>query len=64
MGKGRGVAGGGGGGGRMGVGCNVSLKWDRLVGLAVKASTSRAPDLGSNPAFVVDLFAGRVIPVT
>ena len=36
---------------------------DRLVGLVVKASASRAADLGSILAFVLDLFLGRVIPV-
>ena len=35
----------------------------RLVGLVVKASASRAADLGSNPAFDLDLFPDRVIPV-
>ena len=32
---------------------------DRLVGLVVKVSASRTVDLGSNPAFAVDLFPGR-----
>ena len=37
---------------------------DRLVGLVVKASASRAADLGSIPAFAVYLFPGQVTPVT
>ena len=36
---------------------------DRLVGLEVKASASRAAVLGSIPAFAVGLFLGRVMPV-
>ena len=36
----------------------------RLLGLVVKASASRAADLGSIPAFGADLFPGRVTPVT
>ena len=34
----------------------------RLVGLVVKASASGAADVGSNPAFVVGLLPGRVVP--
>ena len=33
-------------------------------GLVVKTPASRAADLGSNPAFAVDRFLGRVIPLT
>ena len=36
----------------------------RLAGLVVKASASRAADSHSIPAVGVDLFPGRVIPVT
>ena len=36
----------------------------RLVGLMVKASVPRASDLSSISAFRVDLFQGRVIPMT
>ena len=36
----------------------------RSVGLAVKPSVSTAVDLSSIPAFAVDHFPGRVIPVT
>ena len=35
-----------------------------LIGLVVKASASRQANLGSVPAFVVDLFLGRVMSVT
>ena len=35
----------------------------RLVGPVVEVFASRAADLGSIPAFGVDLFPGRVIPV-
>ena len=41
-----------------------SFTGHRLVGLVVKASDSRAVDLGSIPAFSVDTFPDRVIPVT
>ena len=37
---------------------------NRLVGLVVKASGSRAENLDSIPAFFVGIFPGRVIPVT
>ena len=37
---------------------------DRLVGLVVKASTSRAGDPGFKSCFCQDFFRGRVIPVT
>ena len=37
---------------------------DRLVGLLVKASSSRAKELGSILAFSLGIFPGRVIPVT
>ena len=40
------------------------MQQDRLVGLVVKASASTAADLGSIPVAAVDLFLGRVIPVT
>ena len=36
---------------------------DRLIGLVVKASASKAEDSGSNPA-CDEIFPGRVIPVT
>ena len=36
----------------------------RLVGPVVKAFSLRAADPGSNPAFSVDLFPGRVMPVS
>ena len=36
----------------------------RLVDLVVKASASRAADLGSIPAFAVELFLSRVMSVT
>ena len=35
-----------------------------LVGQVVKAYASKAADLGSIPAFAVDLFTGRVMPET
>ena len=37
---------------------------DHVDGRVVKASDSRAARLGSVPAFAVDPFPGRVIPVT
>ena len=37
---------------------------DCLVSVVVKASASGAADLGSIPAFAVDHFLGRIIPVT
>ena len=40
------------------------IESSRLVGRVVKASVFRAADLGSIPAFAVDLFPGRVIPMT
>ena len=41
----------------------IIISSNRLVGLMVKAPASRASDLGSIPAFAVDLFPSRVIPV-
>ena len=42
----------------------IFLLWpDCLVGLVVKASTSRVEDPGSIPACGVGIFQGRVIPV-
>ena len=38
---------------------NKQTPFDRIVGLVVKASASRAADLGSIPAFPVGLFPGR-----
>ena len=38
--------------------------FDRPVGLVVKALASRAADLGSTSVRTVDLFLGRVTPVT
>ena len=37
---------------------------DCLVSLVVKTSALRVADLGSNPAWAVDLFPGRVMPVS
>ena len=37
---------------------------DRLVGQVVKASVEIAVDAGSFPAFSVEIFPDRVIPVT
>ena len=62
------VGGGGGGGGR---GCTPymrddSVVWaeDRLVGLVVKATASRAEGPGFESRLRRDFFRGRVIPVT
>ena len=41
-----------------------ALKQDRLVGLVVKASASRAEDPGFESRLRRDFFRGRVIPVT
>ena len=38
--------------------------YDCLVSLVVKTSALRAADLGSDPAWAVDLFPGRVMPVS
>ena len=40
------------------------LPLNRLVGLSGKLSATSTADLGSIPAFVVDLFRGQAIPVT
>ena len=42
----------------------LSVCLDRFVGLVVKASASRVADWSLMSAFAVDLFPGRVIPVT
>ena len=42
----------------------ASLVLDRLVGLVVKASASRAEDPGFESRLRRDFFRGRVIPVT
>ena len=39
-------------------------EYDCLVGLVVEVSASRAVDLSSIPAFILDLFPGQIIPVT
>ena len=43
--------------------CTLPEK-DRLVGLEVKAFVSKAADVGSSPAFTVDLVSSRIIVVT
>ena len=58
---------GGGGGGTPGVRARISVFPSltyRLVGLAIKASASRAASLSSIPTFSIDLCLGRVIQVT
>ena len=42
----------------------LSSQITRLVDMEVKASASRATDLGSFPAFHAELFPGRVVPTT
>ena len=41
-----------------------SVERDRLVGLVVKATASRAEDPGFESRFAPGFFRGRVIPVT
>ena len=40
------------------------MLWDRLVGLVVKVSASRAEGPGFESRWSRDFFGGRVIPVT
>ena len=56
---------GGGGWGEVGsMDWSVDERKGFLIGLVVKVSALRAVDVGSIPAFAVDIFAGRLVPVT
>ena len=41
-----------------------TCRWDRLLGLVVKTSSSKAEDPAFESRFRLDFFLGRVMPVT